>query len=150
MQGRDDIARPEHWHTELSSYPVTIDIGTRFADLDPLGHVNNVAMAAIFETARIRFHQHIGRHPRDQGVRWLVAAVSLNYLAETHFPAPVLVGTGYTRIGDTSWSLLSGAFQEGVCVATCETVIVAQGAAARRFVDEITRAESEPYFVQKP
>ena len=40
---------------------LTTRIQTRFADLDPLGHVNNVAYVVYMETARVRFiHEHGG------------------------------------------------------------------------------------------
>lgn len=39
---------------------LTTRIQTRFADLDPLGHVNNVAYVVYMETARIRFIHEYG------------------------------------------------------------------------------------------
>jgi acyl-CoA thioester hydrolase len=144
------MARPPAWHSQISTYPVSVTIETRFGDLDPLGHVNNVAMASMFETARVRFHRQVGLHPRDQAVRWLIAAVSLNYLAEAHFPEPVLIGTGVLAIGNTSWTLLSAAFQHGDCVATCETVMVAQGSAERVRFDARTRGQAEAFYIREP
>lgn len=144
------MARPPEWQCQPEVYPVSLAIETRFGDLDPLGHVNNVAMAGLFETARVRFHRQVGLHPRDQAVRWLIAAVAINYLAEAHFPAPVEIGTGIVAIGNTSWTLLSAAFQDGACVATCETVMVAQGKAERVRFDAAARARAEPFFVRQP
>lgn len=39
---------------------LTTRIQTRFADLDPLGHVNNVAYVVYMETARVRFIHEYG------------------------------------------------------------------------------------------
>src|SRR3546814_3433964 len=79
------MAKPDSWRLEMENYPFQVSIDTRYQDLDVMGHVNNVAMAGLFETGRIRFHRSLGRHPRDKGVRWLVAAVNIAYVNEAHF-----------------------------------------------------------------
>ncbi len=38
----------------------------RFADLDILGHVNNVAYMVFFETGRVAFLEQLGMPPRDR------------------------------------------------------------------------------------
>lgn len=144
------MAKPEPWRLALPSYPFATELATRFSDLDPLGHVNNVRMAEIFESGRIMFHRQLGRHPRDQGLRWLVAAVSLNYVAEAHYPDPVVIASGLGKIGTTSWTILSAAFQNGACVATCDTVMVAQGPEGRRVIGDDVRAMLAPHFVAAP
>ncbi len=115
-------------------YPFAAEVETRFQDLDPLGHINNVAMAALFEQGRVRFNRNMldELHSRSAGERWLIAKVDINYLAEGFFPAPVLVCTGIGRIGSSSWTLLAAAFQDRsdgtrVCVATCDCVLVMTG-----------------------
>jgi acyl-CoA thioester hydrolase len=144
------MAKPEPWRLDLSSYPFTIEVPTRFSDLDPLGHVNNVAMADMFETGRIRFHHQLGRHPRDKGVRWLVAAVACSYVEEAHFPDSMTIASGFGAIGRTSWTIYSAAFQHDLCVATCETVMVSQGPEGRRVIDEAQKADLVPWFVRRP
>lgn len=133
------MAKPEAWRLQASSYPVSVIVPPRFADLDPLGHINNVAMAGIFETARIHFHHLLGRHPHDLGVRWLVAAVDLKYVEEAHFPYDVIVRSGIGHIGNSSWQLFSAAFQQGECVATCDTVMVMKGPKGANMIDAETR-----------
>ena len=56
--------------------------GTRFSDLDPLGHINNVAMAAILEDARVRLSSAINGEAGLKPFRILIAAHLLNYVAE--------------------------------------------------------------------
>lgn len=63
-------------------------------------------------------------HRGGKGIRWLIAAVELNYLAEAHHPHDVTIASGIGRIGEKSWTILSGAFQRGLCVATCDTTLV--------------------------
>ncbi|PKP95932.1 MAG: thioesterase, partial [Alphaproteobacteria bacterium HGW-Alphaproteobacteria-13] len=47
-----------------------------------------------------------------------------NYLAEGNFPDPVRIATGIGRIGTSSWTLVQAMFQNGRCIATCDTVVV--------------------------
>lgn len=144
------MAKPEPWRLASDIYPFVTTIQTRYQDLDIMGHVNNVAMAGIFETARVRFHRHLGRHPHDSGVRWLIAAVSLNYLQEAHFPAEITVGSAIGSIGNTSWTVMSAAFQDGECVATCDTVVVTHGPEGRRKVDDFLRTAMDANAIRQP
>lgn len=125
---------------EAENYPVSIVVPPRYADLDTLGHINNVALAAMFETARVHFHHLLGHHPSDAGVRWLVAAVDLKFVTEAHFPYDVTIYSGIGQIGNSSWVLYSAAFQQGECVATCDTVMVLHGPKGSRVIDEQVRA----------
>lgn len=143
------MAKPEPWRLDADRYPFTVTIPTRYQDLDIMGHVNNVAMAGIFETARVRFHRHLGRHPHDSGVRWLIAAVSLNYLQEAHYPADVVVGSAIGHIGNTSWTVMSAAFQHGECVATCDTVVVTHGPEGRRQIDDFLRVAMDANAIRR-
>jgi acyl-CoA thioester hydrolase len=50
------MAKPESWRLDVASYPFQAAIPTRWADLDLLGHINNVSMAGLFagaSTARL-------------------------------------------------------------------------------------------------
>ena len=137
------MAKPELWRLDASSYPVSMSVQSRFSDLDSLGHINNVAMAGIFENARVHFHHLFGRHPADLGMRWLVGAVDLKYVEEAHFPYDVVVHSGIGHIGNCSWILFSAAFQQGQCVATCDTVMVMKGPKGSQGIDPQTRAIME-------
>lgn len=137
------MARPDPARLDPARYPHREVVPTRFSDLDPQGHINNVAMAAIFETARVRFNQAIGFGRGRAGGRWLVARVEINYLAEGHFPADMLVASGIGPIGTRSWTILSCAFQDGRPIATCETVVVMEATAERTAIPDEVRAVLE-------
>lgn len=117
------MARPDPWRLSPAAYPHNEIIQTRFQDLDVLGHINNVGMAAILESGRVRFNEAVGLG-YWRGQRWLVAQVIINYLGEGHFPADVEVRSGTGDIGTRSWKILSTAFQHGKPIATCDTVVV--------------------------
>ncbi len=116
------MAKPEDWRRDIASYPFKVPIPTRWADLDMLGHINNVSMAGLFEEGRGRFNRSLALG-HEKGVRWLIVAVDINYLAEAHHPHDVTIASGIGRIGGKSWTIFSAAFQNGQCVATCDTTL---------------------------
>ncbi len=118
------MSKPESWRRDIAAYPFQIAVPTRWADLDLLGHINNVSMAGLFEEGRGRFNRALDLHREHVGVRWLIAGVSIAYLAEAHHPGDVVMASGIGRVGTSSWTILTGAFQGGQCVATCDTAIV--------------------------
>ena len=118
------MAKPQKWQLDPDNYPIHFLTQTRFQDVDILGHINNVAMAALFENGRSRFSRSMGDDRKGSGERWLVAGVEIAYVAEAHYPDDMLVTTGIGRIGSTSWDICQGAFQNGKCVGTCTATIV--------------------------
>ncbi|MBL0769198.1 acyl-CoA thioesterase [Sphingopyxis sp. DHUNG17] len=128
-----------------ASYPYSTSVETRFQDLDPLGHINNVAMAALFENGRVRFNRDnlVERQRRMPGDRWLIARVEINYLAEGHFPDPIEVASGIGTIGNRSWTILSAAWQSGRCVGLCDSTIVYQSKDGKQPISDDFRAELE-------
>jgi len=143
------MARPDAWRQCAAAYPFTTSVQTRFQDLDPLGHINNVAMAALFEHGRSIFNrtQLAERHSRPQGYRWLVAKVEINYLAEGHYPAPIDVASGIGPVGRSSWTIYSAAFQNGQCIGTCDTTVVQTATGGATALTDAMRAELEKWAV---
>lgn len=118
------MSKPQSWQVDRANYPFSHVTETRFADLDLLGHINNVAMAGLFEHGRGMFNHSIEIQRRAPGQRWLIVRVEINYLAESFFPDPVEIASGIGRVGSSSWDIASAAFQNDQCVATCMTTIV--------------------------
>lgn len=119
------MAKPAAWRLERDSYPFSAATQTRFGDMDVLGHLNNVAFAALFEDGRVRFNRGFElRQYRQEGERWLVAAVEIAYLREGHFPDDVEIASGIGRIGNSSWVIEQAMFQRDQCIATCDTTLV--------------------------
>ncbi|MBL8651052.1 MAG: acyl-CoA thioesterase [Sphingopyxis sp.] len=119
------MPKPESWRLDAASYPVHLDLQTRFQDMDINGHLNNVAFAALFESGRVLLNREIRPWAeRPVNERTMVAAVEINYLAEGNFPDPVLIATGIGRLGTSSWTIVQAMFQNGRCIATCDTVVV--------------------------
>jgi acyl-CoA thioester hydrolase len=119
------MPRPAPYRLSPAAYPHSQPIQTRFQDMDVLGHLNNVAFAALFETGRTKFNGQAklwGREARNR--RAVVAQMEINYLAEGHYPDDVEIATGIGEIGNRSWQILATMFQGGQPIATCDVVIV--------------------------
>ncbi len=137
------MSKPQGWQTARTAYPFAHLTETRFADLDLLGHINNVAMAGLFEHGRGMFNHAIDVERRAPGQRWLIVKVEINYLAESFFPAPVEIASGVSRIGISSWDIASAAFQHEKCVATCITTIVLTDKDGPSPIPQLLRTEFE-------
>ncbi len=138
------MAKPESWRFNPASYPVTLECETRFQDIDINGHLNNVAFAALFENARVRLNHDAGiREHRSADQRTLVAAVEINYLGEGRFMKPVMIASGVGHIGTSSWQVVQAMFQNGQCIATCDTIIVSREFGAAKALPVEMRAGLE-------
>ena len=118
------MPRPAPWRLDPARYPRREEVQTRFQDLDPMGHLNNVAFAAMFEHARVQFNQRAGRMNQAEGFRAVVARNEIHYLAEGSYPEPVTIATGIGRLGNRSWEMVAVMIQSGRPIATCDSTIV--------------------------
>jgi acyl-CoA thioester hydrolase len=145
------MAKPEGWRLDPASYPVSLTQQTRFQDLDVNRHLNNVAFAALFENARVQINMkaRLGQN-RAPGERTMVAHVSINYLGEGHFPDDLTVCSGVGATGNSSWTLQQAMFQNGQCIATCDSVIVCRAEGKAMPLRAELRAELELLRVAGP
>ena len=142
------MAKPESWRLDAASYPVMAPFQTRFQDMDVNGHLNNVAFAALFESARVIVNRVASPHAdRPANERTMVAAVTINYLAEWRFPGDVEIATGVGGIGTSSWTLVQAMFQSGRCIATCDTVVVCRTDDQAKPLRPALRADLETILV---
>jgi len=98
----------------------------RFADLDVLGHVNNVAYMVYFETGRVAFLDKLGRPPsdREHGPTFVLAHIAAVYIEELYYPGTVEIGTAVRHVGTSSFHLGHGIFFDGVCKAIAMSIMV--------------------------
>ena len=119
------MARPEAALLDPARYPFAHPITTRFADIDPNQHLNNVALAAMMEDARVRFNLALGSAIKIGERRAMVASVAMDYLAQGHFPDPVTVHCAVERVGNSSWTVVQLLAQNGAPVAFARSALVA-------------------------
>ncbi len=118
------------------AYDQFTTVTIRFSDQDPMGHVNNVATAAFFESGRFGFFNHLFD---DTPMPWkgmILASVSIDYLREIMFPGTVEIGGRLAALGDRSMTTQYAIFKEGACCAVSQAVNV--------FFDPVARTSAPP------
>lgn len=139
---------PDPARLSLETYPFTVDVPTRFADLDPLRHLNNVRLAEIYEEGRVRLHMAMAvEAAREKGSRTVIAQLTVRYLAEGFYPAVLQAGGGVSRIGGSSYEIAQGLFQDGRCIGTCDTVLVYTREGRSTPLPEALRARLTDYLL---
>ena len=121
------MTRPPPHRLDLERYPLKVEILARYADVDPLWHINNVAIAQYYEEARVSASRRIMgdlRIPTSEGLRLLLARQTIDYLREAAYPGQLTVGVGVLRIGNSSYSLGMAMFQGELCVSVSDAVLV--------------------------
>lgn len=118
------MARLDRGRLDAADFPVTSIISTRYTDLDPLGHVNNAAVAVIFQEARGKMEEAAGTLEYFREHRSVVVSLCIEYAAELFFPDPVEVSTGVLHLGRTSITIGQVARQRGRTAAYAEVVLV--------------------------
>ncbi len=109
-------------------------MSVRYNDLDPLGHVNNAAMAVFLEQARCELITPLLK-AASRDLDMVLASTTMEYLKELHYPGTVEIGTIATRIGNKSFALAHGVFQDKTCAGTASLVLVCFDLAARKSVE---------------
>ena len=119
------MAKPAPERLRLPTYAWTRAVEPRFGDMDALRHLNNVAIARLYEDGRVRFTDGSGvREALEPRHGFLVAEVAISYLAEGHYPDPLTIGCGVARVGTSSFTIAQGLFQRGRCIGVADTVLV--------------------------
>ena len=108
----------------------------RYADLDPLSHVNNNAIGVFLENGRVNlFRASGGGDGGDDGsVWWVVRRLEIDFAREIRFPGTVLTGTRVAKLGTTSCTIRQGVFVEGECRVTSTTIGVCLDPVRRKAV----------------
>jgi acyl-CoA thioester hydrolase len=122
--------RPDPARLKPETYRFHLDMPTRFGDLDIRGHINNVSIVQYTEDARVAFQMEtVGReiYQADSATRVVVAQMTLHFVSEGFFPEPIDAGVGIARIGNTSYLLSCGLFQNGKCIGVQDTSMVYMG-----------------------
>lgn len=112
--------------TELTfqDYPAQTTDKLRFADTDRQGHINNACFATFLETGRVELLYAQEKPLTAEGCVFVIAQLNLSLKAELQWPGIVSIGTGVTRLGNSSIGLVQGLYQNNILAATAETVIV--------------------------
>ena len=97
--GRIDRAR-----FDAAVFPSVVHLPIRFDDLDVLWHVNNVAIIALLQEARVQFNRVVSSLALPDGLRTVVGAMTVEYGGELTYPGTAEVSSGIIAIGRTSYT----------------------------------------------
>lgn len=114
--------RKKPWRQGRSFYAFTTELQTRYGDMDPERHINNVAVVGLHSEARTRLHLSLfGRQD------WLARTAVIrmtgfdnDFLQITHYPATVTCGVSLVALSSHGYTLAAGLFQDDVCVGLHE------------------------------
>lgn len=96
-----------------SDFPVLWPVGTRWADNDMFGHLNNAVYYQLFDTAiNAWINTSTGVDPLAMPVLGIVAESGCRYFSELRFPESLMVGLAVTRLGRSSVTYRLGVFNE--------------------------------------
>ncbi len=99
-------------------------ITPRFGETDALGHINNTVFPCWFEQARKPVFQIFNPDMAFDKMNLILAHTEFDFLVETYLKDEVEVKTYVDKIGNTSFTLLHEAWQEGIKKATGKVVMV--------------------------
>lgn len=123
MSQKDDAAR-----RLAETYAVRFATRTLYADMDAFRHLNNGAIGRYFEEGRADLNMRLFgvecMIDPPGGLQLLFANVIIDFLLQAHYPGTIEIGTGIARIGNSSYVVAQGAFQNGACFALAEAVMV--------------------------
>ncbi|CPR13041.1 thioesterase [Mycobacterium bohemicum DSM 44277] len=93
-------------------FPVRWPVGTRWADNDMFGHLNNAVYYQLFDTAiNAWINTGTGLDPLTIPALGIVAESGCRYFSELHFPEGLMVGLAVTRLGRSSVTYRLGVFR---------------------------------------
>ncbi len=120
------MAKPEPALLDPARYPFRCDIETRYRDLDSNLHINNGAFASLLEEGRVRFHRESGFNDVSASLKltMMVASIGIEFIGQSHFPAPLDMHVACSHIGRSSNRLSQLVLQEGTVVAYAEVTLV--------------------------
>jgi acyl-CoA thioester hydrolase len=109
-------------HSDLSEFPLVIEIPLLWGDQDSFGHVNNTVYLRWCETARVDYLIRVGLWQMldRERVGPILAAISCDYRKPLNFPDTVRVGTRVTRIGNSSFRMEHRVISRGLGVLAAE------------------------------
>lgn len=107
-------------------------VTVRYGDTDRQGHVNNAVFSTFLEAGRVNFLLAPEGPLHAPGAAFVIARLILDFKAELNWPGEVWVGTRVSKVGRSSMTLEQAIWQNGVCAATAENVVVQMDETTRK------------------
>jgi acyl-CoA thioester hydrolase len=123
-------------------FPWTVNVTTRFGDLDPAGGLGSTAIARYFEQARVTFIDLLLRAAgpaADDLPLMVVAGVAIDYVSEGGHGSPVRVDIGVDRVGRSSFAMAALCTQNCKPLALHAATMVLPGSPLPGFLSNVLR-----------
>lgn len=140
------MSKPDHLPT-LEAFPAQQTIPLRYSDTDRQGHVNNAVFVTLLESGRVALlYNEQGTLP-PKGTQFVIANLNLDFVSELDWQSPVIVGSGITKLGNSSVRFAQIIVQNDQVAARAETIIVLMDNETRRAtpLPEAARTELEGF-----
>jgi acyl-CoA thioester hydrolase len=116
------------------SYPLFVEVVTRWADNDVYGHVNNAIYYAYFDTVVNRFLTDNGVLDVEKSLSFgVIVETGCKYFASVAFPDVLEIGLRVAKLGNASVQYELGVFKKG------SDECAAEGRFVHVYVNRITR-----------
>ena len=107
---------------KINDFYFTHEIQTRFRDIDAFKHVNNAVFFSYFEDARRSFFERWYINLKERSL--IVASVKIDYIHQVTHPSNCIIGQRVSRLGNTSFDILSILFCNDKQASISTTTIV--------------------------
>jgi hypothetical protein len=86
--------KDEAWRLQPAAYPRHLTLHPRYGDMDVNAHLNNVAIARLFEETRVQMLSALRGRPVGGGdpSSMMIVHVGIDYLLEGGYPDPIDAG----------------------------------------------------------
>ncbi|HEY9679899.1 MAG TPA: thioesterase family protein [Drouetiella sp.] len=118
--------------TNRDSYKHWVSVNLRYGDTDRQGHINNAVFCTLLESGRVGFLFDHDQSVAGPDTNWVIAKLTLDYLAELNFPGTVEVGSKIVSMGKSSIVVGQALFLNEQCCCTAESIIVLTSETTKR------------------
>ncbi|MCP3689229.1 MAG: acyl-CoA thioesterase [Gammaproteobacteria bacterium] len=98
---------------QRSDYRFFTPVPTRWGDADALGHINNVMFMRYIESGRLDYFEQVCNLLLEPGLKQglVLASIKVDFIDQVHHPEQLVVGTGITRLGGSSFDIDASIFK---------------------------------------
>lgn len=124
----------------------SLEVPVAWGEQDLFGHVNNIVYFRYFESVRMHFLERIGvlRSHKEKGLGVILASTTCDFKKPVTWPQRLVVRTGATRVGNTSFVmdyLITDEQGDAVATGTSVQVMYDYNAGSKiRVTDEVRTA----------
>lgn len=107
------MTKHSHHRPQLSDYPYTTTITSRWSDIDRYGHLNNTVYYVLYDALINGYYtSHCNWDPASHPQIGLVVSSSTDYYEIIDgFPNPITLGLAVSKLGNSSVEFQIGVFQ---------------------------------------